>query len=210
MLQGWGRKRHWPKNALDLQHRTSVQPGSRSNSPTAQSIAGPGPSGPPLLGAFTRVYETGSGSDCCDAGATLFIASRAGITWARGKKHSKNGLATWFFRSDPASARAPDFNLQTPCGRAEQRRMGRIKILDVRRLRSRLVSKISAPAEQRKESRSDPDFGSPFFGSPYFGEAKKGKSPAAATERPRNAAIDPRLRYSARTDRSDHQSPTPC
>jgi hypothetical protein len=51
--------------------------------------------------------------------------------------------------------------------------MGRIKILDVRRLRSRLVSKISAPAEQRKESRSDPDFGSPFLCLLSFGEAKE-------------------------------------
>ena len=30
--------------------------------------------------------------------------------------------------------------------------------------------------------------GSPFFGLPYFGEAKKGESPAAATERLRNFA----------------------
>ena len=30
--------------------------------------------------------------------------------------------------------------------------------------------------------------GSPFFGLPYFGEAKKGESPAAATERHRNFA----------------------
>jgi hypothetical protein len=50
--------------------------------------------------------------------------------------------------------------------------MGRIKISDVRRLRSRLVSEISGPAEQRKESRSDPDFGSPFVWLLYFGEAK--------------------------------------
>ena len=58
----------------------------------------------------------------------------------------------------------------TPCGRAEQRRLGRIKILDARRLRSRQVSKISGPAEQRKESRSDPAFGSPFLCLLSFGE----------------------------------------
>ena len=68
-------------------------------------------------------------------------------------------------------------------GWAEERRSGRIKILDVRRPRSGLVSKISAPSEQRKESRSDPDFGSPFFSLGFFGEAKKSKSPAAAIER---------------------------
>ncbi|UUZ62266.1 hypothetical protein LP417_18890 [Polaromonas sp. P1-6] len=50
--------------------------------------------------------------------------------------------------------------------------MGRIKISDVRRLRSRLVSEISGPAEQRKEPRSGPDFGSPFVWLLYFGEAK--------------------------------------
>ena len=39
--------------------RCSVQPGSRSNSPAAQTIAGPDPSGPALLGAFTRVLGSG-------------------------------------------------------------------------------------------------------------------------------------------------------
>src|SRR5437870_8137105 len=34
--------------------RCSVQPGSRSNSPAAQTIASPDPSGPPLLGAYRR------------------------------------------------------------------------------------------------------------------------------------------------------------
>ena len=61
-----------------------------------------------------------------------------------------------------------------------------LKILDVRRLRSRQVSKISVCSEHRKApgaKRRDPDCGSPFFGLPYFGEAKKGESPAAATER---------------------------
>ena len=43
--------------------RCSVQPGSRSNSPSAQTIAIPNPSGPALLGAYRRVVETGSGSD---------------------------------------------------------------------------------------------------------------------------------------------------
>ena len=35
--------------------------------------------------------------------------------------------------------------------------------------------------------------GSPFFGLPYFGEAKKGKSPAAATERHQDSAKYPTL-----------------
>ena len=66
-----------------------------------------------------------------------------------------------------------------------------LKILDVRRPRSGLVSKISVCPEHRKvpeAKRRDADCGSPFFGLPYFGEAKKGESPAAATERHRNFA----------------------
>ena len=102
---------------------------------------------------------------------------------------------------DPASASASELISPTPCGRAEQRRLGRIKILDVRRPRSGLVSKISAPDEQRKESRSDPDFGSPFFGLPYFGEAKKGESPAAATERHQDSAKNPGTDATQRFDR---------
>ena len=76
-----------------------------------------------------------------------------------------------------------------------------LKILDVRRLRSRQVSKISVCSEHRKvpgAKRRDPDCGSPFFGLPYFGEAKKGESPAAATERhqdlAKNAVIESRKR----------------
>ena len=115
----------------------------------------------------------------CDA--TIFIAAYASITWARGLKHLKIRGAAWFLGSDrnfaaqhpqgapkarriwaltskmpdseSVSAFAPD-PIPTPCGRAEQRRLGRIKILDVRRPRSGLVSKISAPDEQRKASRS--------------------------------------------------------
>jgi hypothetical protein len=199
--------------------RCSGQPGASSNSPAAQTIARPDPSGPALLGAFTRVLRKGSESDSrTDSGrlglcvATIFIAPRARITWARGRKRFTNRRAAWFWGSDrdfaaqhpqgtpqawriraltpktPESASSPDFNPQTPCGRAEQRRLGRTKILDVRRPRSGLVSKISAPAEQRKEPRRGPDFGSPFFSLGFFGEAKKCKSPAAATERHRNAA----------------------
>jgi hypothetical protein len=60
------------------------------------------------------------------------------------------------------------------------------KILDVRRLRSRQVSKISVCSEHRKvpeAKRRDPDCGSPFLGLLSFGEAKESESPAAATER---------------------------
>ncbi len=58
------------------------------------------------------------------------------------------------------------------------------KFLDVRRRRSRLVSKNSAAFEHRKlpeAKRRDPDCGSPFFSLGFFGEAKKSKSPAGAS-----------------------------
>ncbi len=113
--------------------------------------------------------------------AIIFIAARAGTTLARGLNHLQMRSSAWFWGSDrdfaaqhpwgapkawriralppktpdPASEPAPVSMPPTPCGRAEQRRLGRTKILDVRRLRSRQVSKISGPAEQRKESRSE-------------------------------------------------------
>jgi hypothetical protein len=156
-----------------------------------------------------RGSDADSGSGSRRAVAIVFIAAHARSNWSRGQKHLRNRPAAWFLGSDhnfaakhpqgkpkarriwaltpknPESAPAPEVSPPTPCGRAERRRLGRIKILDARRLRSRLVSKISGLVEQRKEPRSGPDFGSPFFGSPYFGEARKGKSPAAATARHR-------------------------
>ena len=145
--------------------RCSAQPGSRSNSPAAQTIAGPVPSGLPLLSAFTRVLQSGGDSDsgpgsCC-AAATNSIAACARTTWAISRKHLRKRRATWFLGSDrnfaakhPQGAtkarriwaltpKMPESESelipQTPCGRAEQRRLGRIKILDVRRPRSGLV-----------------------------------------------------------------------
>jgi len=162
-----------------------------------------------------RGSDADSGSGSRRAVAIVFIAAHARSNWSRGQKHLRNRPAAWFLGSDhhfaakhpqgkpkarriwaltpknpesapaPAPAPAPEVSPPRPCGGAEQRRLGRIKILDVRRLRSRLVSKISGPVGQRKEPRRGPDFGSPFFGLPYFGEAKKGKSPAAATARHR-------------------------
>jgi hypothetical protein len=224
--------------------RYTAQPGSRSNSAIASDNRGPlsvWASAPRRihkgLGDGVRF---GFGSVSRFSSATIFIAACACISWARVQKHSPNRRASWFWGSDrnfaakhpkgapqarriwaltpktPGSESAHDSLPQTPCGRAEQRRMGRKKILDVRRPRSGLVSKISASAEQRKESRSDPDFGSPFFGLPYFGEAKKGKSPAAATERHRihtqtRCSIQVKASTgSARPAKRKHQSPTPC
>ena len=56
-----------------------------------------------------------------------------------------------------------------------------LKNLDVRRLRSRLVSKFSGSFSFFKEPRSGPGCGSPFFSLGFFGEAKKSKSPAGAS-----------------------------
>ena len=56
-----------------------------------------------------------------------------------------------------------------------------LKNLDVRRLRSRLVSKFSGYCRNFKEPQSGPDCGSPFFWLLFFGEAKKSKSPAGAS-----------------------------
>ena len=69
----------------------------------AQTIAGPDPSGLPLLSAFTRAWGTGSGSDSgqLDFGdAIIFIAAYARITWARSRKHLKNRRRAWFLGSD--------------------------------------------------------------------------------------------------------------
>jgi hypothetical protein len=76
-------------------------------------------------------------------------------------------------------------------GWAEERRGRRIKILDVRRRRSRQVSKISVCSEHRKvpgAKRRDPDCGSPSLCLLSLGEARESESPAAATERLRNVA----------------------
>ena len=55
------------------------------------------------------------------------------------------------------------------------------KNLDVRRRRSRLVSRFSGSFSFFKDPRSGPDCGSPFFSLGFFGEAKKSKSPAGAS-----------------------------
>ena len=55
-----------------------------------------------------------------------------------------------------------------------------LKNLDVRRRRSRQVSKFSCSCRFFKEPRSGPGCGSPFFSLGFFGEAKKSKSPAGA------------------------------
>ena len=132
--------------------RCSVQPGSRSNSPAAQTIASPDPSGLPLLGAGRRGGEKDQQPD-------------SPIPQVRAMARTCFCIGIWY----------PLFCLPRP-GWAEQRRRGRIKISDVRRLRSRQVSEISVHSEQRKlpgAQRRDPDCGSPFLWLLSFGEAKE-------------------------------------
>ena len=75
--------------------RCSAQPGSRANSPAAQTSTSPVPSGLPLLGAFTRVLGLGadSGSVAGDAGTIILIAARAVSVWVRTLKGLKNWSA---------------------------------------------------------------------------------------------------------------------
>ncbi len=154
--------------------------------------------------------ESGSEISFSRLVAPISIAAYARITWARSQKYLINRGAAGFWGSDhnfaaqhpqgapkarriwaltpktPDPAPAPVSIPQTPCGRAEQRSGRRIRARDcLSEVQRSEFERDPACREQRKESRSDPDFGSPFFGLPYFGEAKKGKSPAAATERHR-------------------------
>ena len=58
--------------------RCSAQPGSRANSPTAQTSTSPFPSGLPLLGAFTRVLGMGRIQDrelCCRLNSHYYFDS---------------------------------------------------------------------------------------------------------------------------------------
>ncbi len=62
---------------------------------------------------------------------------------------------------------------QCRSGRAERHRRRRIKISDVRRLRSRQVSEISGSSEQRKEPRSGPDSRLAFSLVTFFWRSKR-------------------------------------
>jgi len=64
------------------------------------------------------------------------------------------------------------------------------KFLDVRRLRSRLVSKNSADFAHRKlpeAKRREPDCGTPFLWLLSFGEAKESDSPPGDPGKPRDS-----------------------
>ena len=129
--------------------RCSVQPGSRSNSPSAQTIASPVPSGPPLLGAARRVVRTGADSGSGSGEDALCASSppRVGI---------------WIF--------AP-----YPSGRAEERSRKRIRASDCLSVASSSSTPFSAstagcPVAQR---RGPGPSGRLFFGDFLLATQKK-------------------------------------
>ena len=97
----------------------SVQAGARTNSHSAQTSARPDPPEAPLLGTTTRVWgaRADSGSDSktgsCQPDATNLIASRARISWARGRKHSKNRPFQGSYRSKTGNNRS-SFRIRSP------------------------------------------------------------------------------------------------
>ena len=86
--------------------RCSVQPGPGSNSPSAQTIARPDPSGPALLGAYRRVVgaeaQSGSGEDvlCASSPPRIRICIRFPHPSGRAEEHSRK----WIRASDCLSA----------------------------------------------------------------------------------------------------------
>ena len=96
-------------------------------------------------------------------------------------------VATTRQEPDPESESAP--HLPNPCECAEERKTRRERTRDC----LSAASSSGTPAglstgrcPQRSAGSQTP--GSPFFSLGFFGEAKKSKSPAAATERHPNAA----------------------
>jgi hypothetical protein len=156
--------------------------------------------------------RSGSGSSSYRTFAIFFIAVCARITWARGRKHFVNRHSAWFLGSDrnfaaqrsaapegraegaanlgsdPKNARVRIF-LPLPSVCAEERRARRIRASDC----LSEASSSSTPAGPStagcpQRSGGTQTVGSPFFSLGFFGEAKKCRSPAAATERHRNSS----------------------
>ena len=127
--------------------RCSVQPGSRSNSPAAQTIASPDPSGPALLGADRRAWER--------------------IQTANTNSQLPQNALCAFCSPIPISLPP------TRPGWAEQRRWRRDQGRSC--LSRRRVLRTPAGVEQHRlpgAQRRDPDCGSPFLCLLSFGEAK--------------------------------------
>ncbi len=135
--------------------RCSVQPGSSSNSPLAQTIARPDPSGPALLGAYRRVGGSGAGADS-DSGSKS--SSGEGALCASSPPRIGIGIS------------APH-----PSGRAEERSRKRIRASDCLSVASSSSTPFSAstagcPEAQR---RGPGPSGRLFFGDFLLAKQKK-------------------------------------
>ena len=104
-------------------------------------------------------------------------------------------------------------------GWAEERCGKRIKVLDVPRLRSRQVSKISGSCEHRKApvaKRRDPDSQSPLFSLGFFGEAKtkclarRGETRPMRGRQPVQITYKALIRYVPCPEASKHQPEPWC
>ena len=95
-------------------------------------------------------------------------------------------------RPQPVPESESSLPLQNPCECAEERSFRRIRAracLSVASLHETPTEASTAGCPQRSGGTQTP--GSPFFSLGFFGEAKKSKSPAAATERHRNSSKNP-------------------
>jgi hypothetical protein len=144
--------------------------------------------------------------------ATIFIAACARFTWARGLNHLRTRRTSGFLGSDrnfaaersaapegraegaanlgsdPKNARVRIF-LPLPSVCAEERRARRIRASDcLSEASSSGTPAGPSTAGCPQRSGGTQTVASPFFSLGFFGEAKKSKSPAAATERHRNSS----------------------
>ena len=131
--------------------RCSVQPGPGSNSPSAQTIARPDPSGPALLGAYRR--EVGSGSD----------------------SGSGSGEDAQSASSPPRIGIGFQYSFPHPSGWAEERSRKWIRASDClsrRRVRARPHFR-RAPQVAPERSAGDPDHRVAFSLLTFFWRSKR-------------------------------------
>ncbi len=87
--------------------RCSGQSGSRSNSASPQTIAGPDPPAPALLGASTRVFEVkNSGPGAGDGADEWFLGSDRNFAAQRSEAPAGRAAGSGNLRSDPENARS--------------------------------------------------------------------------------------------------------
>ena len=122
----------------------------------------------------------------------MFFSSSPGNTCV--SSYENNSIHEYDLALIRSRIRSPN-----PCECAEERKPRRKRARDCLSEASSSETPAglsTAGCPQRSGGTQAP--GSPFFGLPYFGEAKKGESPAAATERhqdlAKNAVIESRRR----------------